>query len=146
MFRGRHDHSIDKKGRVSVPAAFRAILARSEHAPIITNEKDHLTLHRFEDWEMFERDLMSKSKLRPEVRAYTRFVIGGSMECPIDSQGRILIPPKLREHAQLDGKATIAGTLDKIEIWNTDLYETDRTETLNRYDDIQTSVDQDPAA
>jgi MraZ protein len=144
MFRGRHDHTIDKKGRVSIPAAFRTILARSEKAPIITNHKDHLALYPFEDWEMIETDLMSKSKLQPDVQAYTRFVVGGAMECPIDSQGRILIPPKLREHANLESKATIAGTLDKIEIWDTELYEADRSTTLNRLEEIQLSVDRSP--
>jgi MraZ protein len=145
MFRGRHDHTIDKKGRVSIPAAFRAILARSEQAPIITNQKDHLTLHRFEDWQVFEEDLKTKSKLRPEVAKYTRFVIGEAMECPIDSQGRILIPPRLRKHADLEGKATIAGTLDKLEIWNTERYEADISGTLDDLEGIQVSVDQSPA-
>ncbi|MBW2272039.1 MAG: division/cell wall cluster transcriptional repressor MraZ [Deltaproteobacteria bacterium] len=146
MFRGRHDHTIDKKGRVSIPAAFRTILARSEQAPIITNDKDHLTLHRFEDWEVFEQDLKAKSKLRPNVAKYTRVVIGEAMDCPIDSQGRILIPPRLRKRADLDGKATIAGTIDKIEIWNTERYEADISDTLDHLDEVQVSVDQSPAA
>jgi division/cell wall cluster transcriptional repressor MraZ len=84
---------------------------------------------------------MTKSRLQPDVQAYTRFVISGAMECPIDSQGRILVPPYLREHAKLQTKATLAGVLERIEIWDTKLFEADKLETLMRLEDIQLSVD-----
>lgn len=142
MFRGRHDHSIDTKGRLSIPAAYRQeILRRSENPPILTNYKNYLALYPYEDWLVIERNLMTKSKLRPDVQSYTRFVISGSSECPIDSQGRILVPPALREHAKLEKKVTLAGVLDCIEIWDTKLFETKKLETMSRLEEIQLSVD-----
>lgn len=142
MFRGRHDHTIDKKGRLSIPAGFRSIfLRRSEKPPILTNYKDHLALYPFEDWEVIEQNLMAKSQLQPDVQAYTRFVISGAMECPIDGQGRILVPPALRSHAQLKDKVTIAGVLEKVELWDTAMFEADQQRTLSRIDAIQLSVD-----
>jgi len=143
MFRGRHDHTIDKKGRVSIPAGFRTeLLRRSEKAPILTRHKDHLELYPRDDWEAIERDLSAMPSLQPDVRALQRFMVSGAAECPIDGQGRILIPPPLREHAQLTTQATIAGVLEKIEIWDTDLYERDQKLTLSRFDEIQISADQ----
>ena len=69
------------------------------------------------------------------------FVVGGAMECPIDSQGRILVPPPLRDHAQLQSKVTLVGILEQIEIWDTDLYEKNQKQTLARLPEIQQSVD-----
>jgi MraZ protein len=147
MFRGRHDHSIDTKGRLSIPTGFRQeILRRSERPPVLTNYKNYLALYPYEDWLVIEQNLMAKSKLQPDVLAYTRFVISGSTECPIDSQGRILVPPALREHAQLEKKVTIAGVLDCIEIWDTKLFETTKLETMSRLEEIQVSVDGSPSS
>jgi MraZ protein len=147
MFRGRHDHTIDTKGRLSIPTGYRQeILRRSEKPPVLTNYKNYLALYPYEDWLVIEQNLMTKSKLQPDVLAYTRFVISGSTECPIDSQGRILVPPALREHANLEKKVTIAGVLDCIEIWDTKLFETTKLETMSRLEEIQLSVDRSPAS
>ncbi len=147
MFRGRHDHSIDTKGRLSIPTGFRQeILRRSERPPVLTNYKNYLALYPYEDWLVIEQNLMTKSKLQPDVLAYTRFVISGSTECPIDNQGRILVPPSLREHANLEKKVTLAGVLDCIEIWDTKLFETTKLETMSRLEEIQLSVDGSPAS
>ena len=92
MFRGRHDHTIDQKGRLSIPAGFRTELQRqSERAPMLTISKDHLELYPRDDYEAMERDLAAKPDLQPEVQAYRRLFIGQATECPIDSQGRILV-------------------------------------------------------
>lgn len=143
MFRGRHDHTMDKKGRVSIPSGFRVeIQRRSEKPPILTNYRDYLALHPADDWDVTERDLMDMSNLQPDVQDYRRFVISGAVECPIDTQGRILIPAYLRDHAGLDGKVIIAGVLDRIEVWNPERFEENQKMTLLRLGEIQKSVDQ----
>ena len=147
MFRGEHVHTIDGKGRLSIPAAFRnEILRRSEKPPILTRFKDYLALYPYEDWLEIEQALKSKSKLQPEVQKYTRFVISGSTECPIDSQGRILVPPALREHARLEGKVTLAGVLDRIELWDAQTFNDSKLETVSKLEEIQLSVDQAPSS
>ena len=144
MFLGRHDHTVDSKGRLSIPAGHRVeIQRRSEKAPILTTHQDHLRLYPFDEWEQIAEKLLSKSSLQPDVEAYQRFVASGAAECPIDSQGRILIPPPLRKHAELGTKVTVAGVLNKIEIWNTERYEQEHQKVLARWSEIQRSVDQD---
>jgi MraZ protein len=143
MFRGQHDHTIDGKGRLSIPAGFRMeIQRRSEKHPILTKYKDHLALYARDAWDEIESQLMQKSNLQPNVRAYQRFIIGGASECPVDTQGRILIPKALREHARLESKVTLVGVLEKIEIWNSELFEQDMQRTLMRLEEIQLAVDQ----
>ena len=145
MFRGRHDHTIDKKGRLSIPASFRTeILRRSEKPPFLSNYKNFLALYSYEDWLVIEEQLMAKSMLQPDVEAYTRFVLSGTEPCPIDSQGRILVPPTLRQHAKLEGKVSIIGVLNRLEIWDTNTFEANKLETLSRLEEIQLSVDGSP--
>ncbi len=142
-FRGRFDHTLDTKGRVSVPAGFRMEIQRlgGERAPILTRGKDHLLLYPAETWDVIEETLASKSSLLPHVQSYQRFLIGGCTECPVDGQGRITIPAVLREHAGLEGKVTLAGVLDKIEIWNQERFENAQALTLGSLDEIQMEVD-----
>lgn len=129
---------------MSIPAGFRIEMQRlgGDGAPILSQQKDHLELYPRAVWEAIENDLMTKPNLQPDVQAYRRFLSANAAECPIDSQGRILIPAHQRHHARLESKVTIAGVLDKIEIWNLDLFEQDRQITLKRLEDIQISVDQ----
>lgn len=142
MFRGRHDHTIDTKGRLSIPAGFRMLIQRrGENPPILTNHRDHLALYPSDDWAKVEDNLLEMSDLQPDVQDYQRFVVSGAVECPIDNQGRILLPGYLREHADLKNKVTIAGVLGKIEIWNPDRFAAKQQRTLLRLDEIQVSVD-----
>jgi len=107
----------------------------------LTRHKEHLELYPRDDWEAIEKDLVKMPSLQPDVRALQRFMVSGAMECPIDGQGRILIPQALREHAQLTTQATVAGVLEKIEIWDTDLFDREQKMTLSRFDEIQQSAD-----
>ena len=144
MFRGRHDHTIDKKGRLSIPSGFRMEIQRlgGDRPPILSQQKDHLTLYPGLVWEQIENDLLSKPTLQPDVQAYQRFVIANATECPVDNQGRILVPAHQRRHAKLENKVTLAGVLNKIEIWNVKLFEQDQQMTLTRIEEIQISVHQ----
>lgn len=142
MFRGRFEHAVDQKGRMSIPSGFRMeIQRRSEKAPILTNYRDHLALHPADEWEATEKKLLEMSDLRPHVQDYRRFIVSGAVECPIDNQGRILIPAYLRNHAGLKKKAMIAGVLDRIEIWEPRRFAENNELTLQRLPEIQESVD-----
>jgi MraZ protein len=148
-FLGRHDHTIDPKGRLSIPAAYRAeIMRRSEMPSVLTSYDDHLALYPREYWrDNIEGGLAKISEWDQEGQAFRRLVVGGASECPIDSQGRILIPANLREHAKLQSKVTLVGVLDFIEIWDTELYGLDNDDTRARLAEIQRSlVDKGSAA
>ena len=142
-FRGHFDHTLDNKGRVSIPAGFRMEIQRlgGDSAPILTRGKDHLLLYPADTWDRIETKLSSKSSLNPDVQNLQRFMIGGCTECPVDGQGRITIPAALRTHAELEGKVTLAGVIDKIEIWNQDRFEAAQALTLGNLERIQISVD-----
>jgi MraZ protein len=121
MFRGRFEHTIDSKGRVSIPAKFRELLAEKyDERLILTNFDRCLVAYPFEEWRGVEEKVGSLSMVKKEVRAFQRFFISGAAECPIDKLGRILIPPTLRDYAQLARNVVFNGMLKKFEIWSKD--------------------------
>lgn len=141
MFRGRFVHTIDAKNRMSLPASFRQELSRrSDHAPILTNAHQCLDLFPYEDWLEFEQSIVGISSVDPEAQAYARMVISGATECPVDKQGRILVPPHLREHAALDREVTVAGVGPKIEIWDNARFTSTLTNTQARFPEMASSV------
>ncbi|MFP6655302.1 MAG: division/cell wall cluster transcriptional repressor MraZ [Myxococcota bacterium] len=143
MFRGRHDHTIDDKGRLSIPRVFRdELMAEEDRPPMLVNQKDFLALYPAEIWAAEEQKLIEKSSLDPAAQNLRRFYAAGSVECPVDSQGRILVPGFLREHAKLDTKVVVAGLFEYIEIWNPSRFTENQSSTLHEFDDIQRAVDQ----
>ncbi|MDH3520820.1 MAG: division/cell wall cluster transcriptional repressor MraZ [Myxococcales bacterium] len=141
MFRGRFVHTIDTKNRMSLPAGFRQELQRrSDQPPILTNAHECLDLFPFEDWLEFEERIVGIASVDPEAQAYARMMISGATPCPIDKQGRILVPPHLRDHAGLDREVTVAGVGPKIELWDKARFEANLTQTNARYPEMARSV------
>ncbi len=124
MFRGRFEHTIDSKGRVSIPAKFRELLAEKyDERLILTNFDRCLVAYPFEEWRVVEEKVGSLSMVKKEVRAFQRFFISGAAECPIDKLGRILIPPTLRGYAQLERNVVFNGMLKRFEVWSKDRWQ-----------------------
>ncbi len=119
MFRGTHENSIDAKGRVSFPATFRSLLPEEDARLVITNYNPaHLWAFTFEDWAQLEDRIRSMPLTNETARKFKRFFIAGAHEVSIDKLGRILIPPRLREYAQLKKNITFVGSVTHVEIWS----------------------------
>jgi len=121
VFSGRFDHAIDEKGRVSIPARFREKLPSSEFLYITNFRSDRqpcLRLYAPEEWERLLGRLKQKSSFNPDIQRFQLFFIGGAHDVPIDAQGRILIPPKLREFARLERDVTFSGMSEHFELWD----------------------------
>ena len=120
MFMGEYNHTIDAKGRLIVPAKFREQLGE---AFVITNGNDGcLNIYTREDWETF----LEKLQFLPnngDSRKLKRKLVAQANDVELDKQGRILVPPALREHAGLSKDVVLAGVIDKIEIWDKDRWE-----------------------
>ncbi len=120
MFRGRHDHTIDKKGRLSIPSGFRMeIQRRSEKPPVLTRETNHLLLFPYDEWMEFEDYMNQADPMDIPNQRRNRFYRVNATDAPIDSQGRILIPKHLRDGVNLERDVTVTGMGPKIEIWDT---------------------------
>jgi MraZ protein len=123
VFSGRFDHATDEKGRVSIPARFREVLERDGHESLfITNwihQKERcLALYPPGEWTKLCGKIGQQGSLAPAAQTFQMFVIGGAHEVQVDRQGRILIPPKLREYARLDRDVTFNALIDHFQLWD----------------------------
>lgn len=121
MFRGRYEHSIDAKGRTSIPSKFREVLATNyDERLIMTNFDGCLWAYPAVEWSEIEKKVSSLPQFKDEVKALQRVFISAATECPIDKQGRVIIPPTLREYAALDKDIVLVGMTKRVEIWSKD--------------------------
>ena len=110
---GQFSHSIDAKGRLFIPASLRKELGQSFH---VTVGQDHcLSVYSDESWAAFMAKLKELSY--NEVKKL-RALFAYAADCEPDSQGRILIPAKLREYAGLTKEVVVVGSFDRAEIWS----------------------------
>src|SRR5437667_12242386 len=99
MFRGRYQHTIDPKGRLSVPAKFRDALAQYDGALIVVPNDYCLEVHPLEEWQRIETKLREQSIVNPEVRELSRLFISRAKDVTLDAAGRVAIPPYARDQA-----------------------------------------------
>jgi len=121
-FRGRYQHTIDPKGRLSVPAKYRDILARYESKTLIVvpNEHSALEVHPLEEWEKLEAQINEKSsRFDAEVRRVGRLYISRAKEIELDGNGRVLLPNDSRRDAGLVKDVTLVGPgKSYFEVWD----------------------------
>jgi MraZ protein len=120
MFRGRFEHTIDAKGRTSVPARYRDVLAATgERRIVLTSALDPcLIAYPLSEWLAFEERLGQLPHFDRAVQRLKRIYVSGAVECEIDDVGRILVPPTLREHAHLKKDVLWAGSGRYAELWD----------------------------
>jgi len=120
VFRGRYEHTIDAKGRTSVPARYRdALSAAGERRVVLTSALDAcLVAYAPQEWAAFEERLGRLSQFDPAVKKLRRIYVSGAVECEMDDVGRILVPPTLREHAHLTKDVLWAGAGRYAELWD----------------------------
>src|SRR5512144_73324 len=125
MFRGSYEHTVDSKGRVSVPSKFRDIIAdRYDGRLVLAMDYDRcLTVYPLEEWDRLEGKIKNVWQMKQEVEDFRRFLLSSATECELDKQGRILIPPAHREHAAILKNVMVVGLIEKIESWDVKTWE-----------------------
>ena len=124
MFRGQFTHSVDAKGRISLPARFRDVLVGDSNAGfVIAPAVFDPCLHVWpmKTWEVFEQEVSKLPSLDPNAVRYRRMYVSAAVECELDKAGRVLVPPHLRERAELDkdkSEALWAGMGRNLELWS----------------------------
>lgn len=116
MFIGEYSHSIDEKGRVSVPVKFRASLASG---CVVTRGLDHcLWIYSIEAWEKIAEKLSELPITQKNARSFARLMLAGATDLTIDKMGRVNIPNYLKEYAGIKSKVVVAGVYDRLELWS----------------------------
>lgn len=124
MFLGEYVHTIDDKGRLTIPAKYRGELAAGL---VVTRGFDqNLMIFPLDGWQELAERIAQRPLSDEDVRAFRRRVFSGAVDLEPDRQGRILLPQYLRDFAGINGEVVIAGMFNYIEIWNKEEWQTIR--------------------
>ena len=116
MFIGEYKHTVDTKGRLSIPSKFSRKL---KEGVVITRGLDNcLFLYPKSEWEKLASKLSQLPISQANNRAFTRLMLAGAWDVKLDKQGRVVVPDYLRKYALLDKKTVIAGLYNRLEIWD----------------------------
>ena len=139
MFRGNHPLKMDAKGRLSMPTRYRGALAEKCGGRMIATVGLHercLMIYPSSDWQAIEDDLHRLPAVDQKAQRLRRLLIGNASDCDMDSHGRILIPPVLRDFAGLERRVQMVGQGRKFELWGGSAWSRHLDELLGQVDDL----------
>lgn len=140
-FRSRTEHTLDAKGRLNFPSRFREVLRQSgSETLMLVPWKSHLRIYPVAGWEALETRLLAEGGGQPGIAKFVRYVVGGVVECSVDKQGRVLLPPDLRTDLRLTKDVVVTGMLDWIEIWDKDAWVAETQATRDNFDEHEASL------
>jgi len=127
MFIGEYNFSVDTKGRIAIPAKFRAMLGKGA---VVTRGLDNcLSVYPKTEWTVVAKKLAALPISQANSRAFSRLMLAGAMAVEFDGQGRIVLPEYLRQYAAIGKKVVIAGLFNRLEVWAEDKWAAYRGQT-----------------
>jgi transcriptional regulator MraZ len=140
VFKGTYRLRIDPKGRLPVPAPMRRLLGGGVDHVVVTPLDQCLAAYPPSEWERLEAQLRALPAFSKSVKAVTRLLASRAVDCALDVQGRILIPPALRAAARLSRQAVVVGVVDRFEIWEPDGWDAFLVESEWALDDVSLEI------
>ena len=136
MFKGSDPINMDAKGRMAIPTRYRTVLdeiCSGDLVITIDMKSTCLTLSPLPEWKKFEEKVAALPALDDLAEMLSRFVVGQAKDLQVDGSGRILIPPELRDYAQLEKKLVLVGRRRRLEIWAEDNWNAERQKSQENY-------------
>ena len=146
QFEGNSEHGLDPKGRLIIPTRFREVLKDvydTEMLKVTLWQGKCLRAYPLPEWDELMRKLNAEAVKHPGGSQFIRALVTSVVECPVDKQGRILLPPKTRGDAGIDKDVVLAGVLQHFEIWDKAAWEREFAEmqaSFADYGEIMTAV------
>ena len=116
VFFGSYDHTLDDKGRLTMPSKYRPYLEKGVY--VTRGFEKCLFVFTEDRFKEFMGTIEERSDFDPNVRKMSRYLYAQTFDVKLDRQGRVLVPAVLREYAELDSEVHIVGTRRRIELWN----------------------------
>jgi len=138
MFYGEYQHSIDRKGRLILPAKFREVAKQQFIEKFYVTRGLDICLFMFseEEWRSQENKFKSIPFTKQQSRTFNRIYFSGAAEVVFDSQGRILLPAYLKEFAQIKKDVVIVGVSNRVEIWGKQKWEEFYSNSRQSFEEI----------
>ena len=134
MLIGQYEHTIDAKKRLALPAKFRGELG--DKIIITRGIEGCLAVYTEAEWKIMSDKLSTLTISQAEARSFTRMILAGAMEVSLDKLGRILVPDYLKEYAGLKKNVVVCGLSNRLEIWDSEKWETYKKEAEKGVDEI----------
>jgi len=127
VYRGKYEYNLGDKGRLFIPADFRrGLSSKAKGSFVVTKWFDKcLVLYPLDEWLKVESKLRQYPTSDAMTRRGVRWFTANAREVKLDSQGRIMVPKYLLEFAGINKEVTIIGVINRIEIWDTKVYESE---------------------
>lgn len=138
MFYGEYKHTIDRKGRLIIPAKFRQFIKENYVEKLFITRGLDKCLFAFteEEWRHQERKFKSLPFTKKDSRKFNRLFFSGACEATFDKQGRILIPKYLKNYAQISRDVMIVGVSNRFEIWDDNIWQDYYQNTQSSFEDV----------
>jgi MraZ protein len=135
MLVGEYEHTVDDKGRITLPSRYREAFA---DGIVLTRGMDRcLYAYTRDEWKaLVESQLSALNPLSPDSRRIQRFFFSGASETELDRQGRVTLPPALARHARLKRDVVVAGVNDHLEIWDRSAWRSQLREIEGSAEDV----------
>lgn len=117
-FTGQYFHALDPKGRLTLPSAFRDVLARETRLMLALRPNQCLALYPLAEWTALAARLKTLPANEQQALGFKRILLSTAYECALDKSGRILIPPPVRALAAIDRDVAVVGSQEVVEIWD----------------------------
>ncbi len=122
-FLGEYEATIDAKGRFLLPGGIKKQMPEGTNTIVISRGfEKNLLLYPLKTWETIEEKIKKLNDFNPKVSQFRTLFVGGATYVELDTAGRILLPPSLREYAGLGKDILLASDIDKIKIWDSVKY------------------------
>lgn len=133
MFLGEFEHTIDDKGRLTIPAKFRPEL---EGGVVVTRGLDGcLWAYSRVEWEKLAEKIAQMPTTNQAARNFARFMFSSAFDSVPDRQGRVIISQNLRDYAGIENETVVIGVMNRVEIWNPE-----------KWSQVVNTVEEDPEA
>jgi MraZ protein len=125
MFNGQFEYRVDEKGRVPIPPKFRTEELKKEGVVLCPGIEKCINVYPVSEWKKLASSMTASSIIPSKIRQLNRFIFASSFDTEIDSQGRIMVPSKLRQYAGLNEAVVMAGVNAYIELWSKEQWDKD---------------------
>jgi MraZ protein len=141
-FKGSYAYSVDKKGRMNIPARLRKYVSpEANDTFVITRGYEQcLFVYPLDEWSKLEESIRQLSPTNPQHRYFTRTLLENAIESQLDGQFRIIIPTGLLHLAGIENEVLILGVLERIEIWDPKTYREYQKKQPESYENIAQTV------
>ncbi|MGA1843266.1 MAG: division/cell wall cluster transcriptional repressor MraZ [bacterium] len=141
-FKGTYEHTMDQKGRLSIPTRIRDTLNKDYGGGelSLTLSKDCIEAYPMQEWNKKEEDLRNLPSFNSDVIKFIRNRYSDAFDCVMDRSGRILVPPYMREKCGINSKVAIVGVMDHFEIWPLEKWTENKRETEGNMDALMEKV------